>query len=99
MVDLQRVPPVIQKMVFVVNIYDANVRGQHFGLVRNAYIRLTDMGNNAEICRFNLTEDYTGMTGMVVGEIYRRDGEWKFNAVGQGIREASRLNSILNLYK
>lgn len=98
-VDLSLIPPGIARLVFVVNIYDAGVRRQHFGMIRNAFIRLVDLGNNSEICRFNLTEDYTGMTGLVVGEIYRRGGEWKFNAVGQGVAEASRLASLIDLYR
>ena len=98
-VDLSRVPADIARLVFVVNSYDANVRKQHFGMIKNAFIRLVDLGNNTEICRFNLTEDYTGMTGLVVGEIYRRSGEWKFNAVGQGVAEASRLSSLVDLYR
>ena len=99
MVDLPAVPANVDKLVFVVNIYDANVRGQHFGMVRNAFIRLVDLSNNSELCRFNLTEDYSGMTGLVVGEIYRRNGEWKFNAIGQGVANASRLASLINMYK
>ena len=99
MVDLQRIPPQIERLVFVVNIYDANVRGQHFGMIQNAFIRLVDMSNNTELCRFNLSEDYSGMTGMIVGEIYRRNGEWKFNAIGQGVANASRLASLINMYK
>ena len=99
MVDLPQLPPEIDKLVFVVNIYDANVRGQHFGMIRNAFIRLVDMSNNTELCRYNLTEDYEHMTGVVVGEIYRRDGEWKFNAIGQGVANASRLSNLIDLYK
>ncbi len=98
-VDLSLIPPGIARLVFVVNIYDAGVRRQHFGMIRNAFIRLVDLGGNTEICRFNLTEDYTGMTGLVVGEIYRRGGEWKFNAIGQGVAEASRLSSLVDLYR
>lgn len=97
-VDLPRVPQEIQKIVFVVNIYDANVKGQHFGMIQNAFIRLVNLANNSEICKFNLSENYYGMTGMVVGEIYRYNGEWKFNAIGQPVKEASRLQSLLNLY-
>ena len=99
MVDLPRIPQEIERLVFVVNIYDANTRGQHFGMIRNAFIRLVDMAGNTELCRFNLTEDYSGMTGMIVGEIYRRNGEWKFNAIGQGVANASRLSSLINMYK
>ena len=57
-----------------------------------------DLSNNTEICRFNLSENYEGMTGMVVGELYRHEGEWKFNAIGQAVREASRLASLIRLY-
>ena len=98
MVDLTRVPQDVFKIVFVVNIYDANVRGQHFGMIQNAFIRLVNLSNNSEICRFNLSENYYGMTGMVVGEIYRYNGEWKFNAIGQPVQDASRLQSLLNLF-
>lgn len=99
MVELSKVPADVSKIVFVVNIYDARVKGQHFGMIRNAFIRLVNLANQSEICRFNLSENYSGMTGMIVGEIYRYNGEWKFNAIGQPIREASRLQSIVNLYK
>lgn len=98
MVDLNRVPSNVEKIVFVVNIYDANVRNQHFGMIRNAFIRLVDMDSRSEICRFNLSENYNGMTGLVVGEIYRKNGEWKFNAIGQPVREASRLTELIKLY-
>ncbi len=98
MVNLAQVPAEIEKMVFVVNIYDGRARNQHFGMIKNAFIRLVNMDNNSELCRFNLSENYTNMTGLVVGEIYRRNGEWKFNAVGQPVQEASRLTSLIQLY-
>ena len=98
-VNLQQVPSNIDKMGFVVNIYDARVRKQHFGMIRNAFIRLVDMDNRTEICRFNLSENYNNMTGLVVGEIYRKNGEWKFNAIGQPVQEASRLDSLIQLYR
>ena len=101
MVDLSKLPSNVCKLAFVVNIYDAGVRNQHFGMIRNAFIRIVDLSTKTEICRFNLTEDYSGMTGMVVGEIYRSDssGEWKFNAVGQGVTNASRVDRLIELYK
>ena len=99
MIDLPGVPANIDKLVFTVNIYDATTRKQHFGLIRNAFIRIVDMSNNSEICRFNLSEDYSDMTGIIVGEVYRRNGEWRFNAVGQGVREASRLGSLIRMYQ
>ena len=99
MVDLQKVPANIAKIVFVVNIYDANVRKQHFGMIENAFIRLVNMDNKTEICRFNLSENYSNMTGLVVGEIYRRNGEWKFNAIGQPVQYASRVASLVEMFK
>ena len=99
MVNLSLVPANIDKIVFVVNIYDARARSQHFGMIRNAFIRLVNMDNNSEICRFNLSDNYNNMTGLVVGEIYRKDGEWKFNAIGQAVQEASRLNNLIDMYK
>ncbi len=99
MIDLSRIPEDVARLVFIVNIYDAGKKGQHFGMIRNAFIRLLDLKKREEICRFNLTEDYSGMQGMIAGEIYRRNGEWRFNAVGQPVIEASRLSSFLNMYK
>jgi stress response protein SCP2 len=97
-VNLPKVPSDVYKIVFVVNIYDAAPRGQHFGMIDNAFIRLVNVQNQQEICRYNLTEDYSGMQGLIVGELYRHNGEWKFNAIGQPVREASRLQAILKLY-
>ena len=99
LIDLQAIPSYVAKMAFVVNIYDANVRGQHFGLVRNAYIRVVDMDSNNEVCRFNLSENYNGMTGLVAGEIYRNGNEWRFDAIGQPVRDASRLSKLIDLYR
>ena len=82
-VDLQRVPQNIAKIVFVVNIYDANVRRQHFGLIRNAFIRVVDADTGTELCKYNLSENYDGKTAMIFGEVYRYNGEWKFGAMGE----------------
>ena len=97
-VNLKGVPSDLAKMVFVVNIYDAAARGQHFGLIRNAYIRIVDSTTNTEICRYNLSENYDGMTGMIVGEIYRENRSWKFNAIGKPVKDASRLGNLVRLY-
>ncbi len=98
-VDLGTVPMNIEKMVFVVNIYDGRARGQHFGMIKNAYIHLIDLSNSSEICRFNLSENYDNMTGLIVGEIYRYNGEWKFSAIGQPVQEASRLQNLIDIYR
>lgn len=83
-VDLSSVPAQYDKIVIVVNIYQAAQRNQHFGMIQNAFCRLVDARNNTELCKYNLTESYPGMTAMIFGEVYRHNGEWKFNAVGQG---------------
>lgn len=99
MVNLLEVPSSIDKIVFVVNIYEARSRNQHFGMIRNAFIRLVNMDNNTEICRYNLSDNYNNMAGLVVGEIYRKNGEWKFNAIGQPVQEASRVDALLQFYR
>lgn len=99
MVDLPNVPEEIKKIVFVVNIYDARTKKQHFGMIKNAFIRLVNTESNAEICRFNLSDNYSGMTGIVAGELCRINGQWKFNAIGHSVAEASRLDMLIALYK
>jgi tellurium resistance protein TerD len=91
-VNLATVPANVDKIVFPVSIYDAESRQQSFGQVRNAYIRVVDANTNAEIARYDLTEDASTETAMVFGELYRRAAEWKFRAVGQGY--ASGLRGI-----
>jgi tellurium resistance protein TerD len=83
-VDLSTVPGEVEKIVFPVSIYDAPARNQSFGQVRNAYIRVVNRGNDAEIARYDLTEEASAETAMIFGELYRYGGEWKFRAVGQG---------------
>lgn len=86
-VDLSKVPTNYDKIVLVVNIYQAVQKKQHFGLIQNAFIRLVDARTNSEICRYNLTESYPGMTALIFGEVYRHNGEWKFSALGQGTND------------
>ena len=88
-IELNRVPADYDRIVMVVNIYKASERNQHFGMIKNAFIRIVDSRNNTELCRFNLSDDYTGMTAMIFGELYRSGGEWKFNAIGQGTTDSS----------
>ncbi len=91
-VNLAVVPAEVEKVVFPVSIYDADVRGQNFGMVRNAFIRVVNQANGSEIARYDLTEDASSETAMVFGELYRNGTEWKFRAVGQGY--ASGLRGI-----
>ena len=89
-VNLMELPEKYDKIIIVVNIYQAAKRSQHFGMVRNAFIRICDAeANNRELCRYNLSENYDGMTAMVFGELYRYQGTWKFNAIGQPTRDDS----------
>lgn len=86
-VELNKIPQDYDKIVIVVNIYSPVQRKQHFGLIQNAFIRLVDQRTNQEMCKYNLTEDYSGMTSMIFGEVYRNNGEWKFSAIGQGTND------------
>ncbi|MEH7352698.1 TerD family protein [Neobacillus drentensis] len=89
MVDLNRVPSNIQKLVFVVNIYDCIKRKQHFGMIQNAFIRIVNPSNNQELIHYNLSDNYSGLTCLVTGEIYRHGNDWKFAAIGSGTNSAS----------
>ena len=85
-VDLSLVPANIEKIAFTVTIYDAENRHQNFGQVSNAYCRIVDENTNEELIRFDLGEDFSIETAVVVGELYRHNGEWKFNAIGSGFQ-------------
>ncbi|MBC7679655.1 MAG: TerD family protein [Pseudorhodobacter sp.] len=83
-VDLKTVPADVDKIVFPVSIYEAGKRGQSFGQVRNAFIRIVNEAGGAELARYDLSEDASTETAMIFGELYRNGAEWKFRAVGQG---------------
>lgn len=85
-VDLSQVPAAIDKIDFTVTIYEADERGQNFGQVSNAYIRIVDEATGEELIRYDLGEDFSVETAVVVGELYRHAGEWKFNAIGSGFQ-------------
>lgn len=85
-VDLSKVPANIEKIAFTVTIYDAEGRRQNFGQVSNAFIRIVDEDTNSELIRFDLGEDFSIETAVVVGELYKHNGEWKFNAIGSGFQ-------------
>lgn len=89
---LAELPQECDKVVFAVSIYEAAQRSQSFGQVRNAFIRVVNQGDNAELTRYDLSEDASTETAMVFGEVYRNGAEWKFRAVGQGY--ASGLRGI-----
>lgn len=83
-IRLADVPAEIKRLVIAVTIHDAEARRQSFGMVQDAFVRVVNLDNDAEIVRFDLSEDYSTETAMVFAEIYRHNGEWKFRAVGQG---------------
>lgn len=83
-VDLTKVPASIEKIVVAVTIHEGAEKNQNFGQIQNAYIRIVNASGNAEVARFDLTEDGSVETAMIFGELYRHAGDWKFRAVGQG---------------
>ena len=88
-IELNKVPQDYDKIVFVVNIYQANQRKQHFGMIRNAFIRVVDADTGKELCKYNLSENYEGKTAMIFGEVYRYNSEWKFGAIGEPTNDNS----------
>lgn len=85
-IDLSKIPAGIEKIAFTVTIYDADNRRQNFGQVSNAFIRIVNMDTNEELIRYDLGEDFSIETAVVVGELYKHNGEWKFNAIGSGFQ-------------
>ncbi|MGI5168493.1 TerD family protein [Spirillospora sp. CA-253888] len=83
-VNFGALPDTAERVAFAVSVYDADSRGQNFGQVRNAYIRVVNQGDRTEMARYDLSEDASTETAMVFGELYRNGAEWKFRAVGQG---------------
>lgn len=96
-IELNSIPAQVEKIIFVVNIYDCINRRQDFGMIRNAFIRIVDHATNQELVRFNLTDNYSGSTALVVGEVYRHGEEWKFAALGNGTNDSS-LKNMVNRY-
>ena len=97
-IELGQVPAKYNKLVFVVNIYDAKKRNQDFGMIRNAYIRVLNPSTNEELIRYNLSDDYAGQTALITGEIYRSGSDWKFAAVGTGTTDDG-LSGLVNRYR
>lgn len=85
-IDLSRIPENIERVSFTVTIYEAEKRRQNFGQVSNAYIRIVDEDTQQELLRYDLGEDFSIETAMIVAELYKHNGEWKFNAIGSGFQ-------------
>ncbi|PZD97029.1 chemical-damaging agent resistance protein C [Paenibacillus sambharensis] len=86
-VDLAAVPAETEKIAFCITIYDADARAQNFGQVSNAFVRIVDENSGTELIRYDLGEDFSIETAVVVGELYRHNGEWKFSAIGSGYKD------------
>ena len=84
-IDLAAVSPNVEKIAFAITIYEASQNRLNFGMVKNVYARIIDSNTNKETAKFQLTECYDNVTALVVGELYRYKGTWKFNAVGSGV--------------
>jgi tellurium resistance protein TerD len=95
-VDLRKIPPEVAKIVISVTIYEADQRKQNFGQVSNAYIRLVDVQSKEEILRYDLSENFSVETAVIMAELYRKDGEWRVNAVGSGFQGG--LQALLDKY-
>jgi tellurium resistance protein TerD len=97
MVNLKAIPSDVHKVLVVVNIYDAVNRKQDFGMIKSAYIRVMNAAGNSELIKFNLSDNYTGFTALICGELYRQAGEWKFAAIGEGAH-AAHINQLAERY-
>jgi len=96
LVNLTKIPNDVQKLVFTVTIHEAEQRKQNFGQVSNAFVRLVDVKTKQEVLRYDLAEDYSIETALIMAEIYRKDGTWRMSAVGSGYQGG--LQALLDRY-
>lgn len=95
-IDLSKINPNATELCFVVTIHDAEIRKQNFGQVRNSFVRVYNPDNKEEILKYELEEDFSVETAVEFGRLYKRNGEWKFEAVGVGLKGG--LQDFLNKY-
>ncbi|BCG56899.1 TerD family protein [Paenibacillus sp. URB8-2] len=96
-VNLSAIPSDVHRVLVVVNIYDAVNRKQDFGMIRSAYIRVMNASGGAELVRYNLSDNYSGFTALICGELYRHGSDWKFAAIGEG-SHAAHVNQLAERY-
>ena len=96
-VKLKQVPEDVSKIVMTVTIHEAEKRQQNFGQVQNAFVRVVNAENQEEVVRYDLSEDFSVETALIMAEFYRKDGEWRVNAVGAGYQGG--LEALLNRYQ
>lgn len=97
-VNLAKMPADIKSVVVAINIYNCRSRCQSFGMIRNCYARIVDDSTGAEICRYNLTDNYGKSTAVVVGELNRTEDGWVFKAVGEGY-DAASIGELARIYR
>ena len=95
-IDLTKIDSSVKEICIVVTIHDAETRKQNFGQVRNSFIRIVDDSNNTELVKYELEEDFSIETAVEFGRIYNKDGQWKFEAIGAGMKGG--LQDYLNKY-
>jgi len=95
-INLKKVPNDVQKILVTVTIHEAQQRHQNFGQVQNAFVRLVNAETQQEAVRYDLVEDYSIETALIMAELYRKDGEWRLNAVGSGYQGG--LQALLDRY-
>ncbi len=96
LVDFSKATDMEKSIVFVVTINDAEIKRQNFGQITNAYIRILNHETNEELVKYDLSEDYSIETSLTFGRLYLKDGQWRFEAVGTGMRGG--LQDYLNIY-
>lgn len=96
-INLKKVPSDIQTIVIAVTIHEAEARRQNFGQVQNAFVRVVNSQTNEEVIRYDLVEDYSTETAMIMAELYLKDSEWRINAIGSGYQGG--LQALFDRYK
>ncbi len=95
-IDLTKLNPIVSKIVFVLTINEAYEKKLNFSMIKDAYVRILNSSNNSELVSFKMDEYYSNVTSMMIGEIYLHNGNWKFNAIGNGV--AKDLAGLCKLY-
>ena len=95
-IKLSEVDSIVEQIIFVVTIHEAEQKGQHFGLLENAFIRVYNQDNNEEVCIYSLEDDFDGYDSVQIGRIYREGSSWAFEAMGSPF--AGGLGALIELY-
>lgn len=95
-ITFDKIHPDTDRIILGVNIFEAASKGQRFGMVQNSYIRAFNSTTDEKLNRLDLNEDFGSNTGVVMGQLYRHNGEWKFEAIGKGVD--GDINQIVAAY-